>query len=55
MVPTRRRIERSLRRRISSLTNGRKRLTSQIPQTAKKRKLMPEENNVKRRKILSMN
>jgi len=55
MVPIRRQVDRVDRRRISSLTNGRKKQKSQNPQTSKKRKLTSEENNVKRRKILSMN
>jgi len=53
MVPIRRKIERSRRRRMSSLTNGRKNPRSLVPQTTRKRKLEELENNdLKRRKKL---
>jgi len=55
MVPIRRKIERSRRRRMSSLTNGRKNPRSMVPQTSRKRKLDEMEYNdiKKRRKLIS--
>jgi len=52
MIPIRRKIQRSLRRRMSGITNGtRKRLLSQ---TSKKRKFNgSDENTIKRRKLIS--
>jgi len=53
MVPIRRKIQRILRRRMSGLSNGRKRQLSNNPQLSKKRKLEEENEgeNVKRRKL----